>query len=349
MRKINIPPILIHLALFAVIVGFAAFFGEVVMGFVLAAVLLLLNLTLRGAGKLISGNPYPQKWFKALLILINTLVLICGLLYIVQDGFFFFNISDDQSRNFLRELPNNHEIYFTAGNGKTYHGMMYREESQNQSGEQKVPLIIYFGGNGECASGHFGGNHRQSRWSHFAGYNYLYVDYEGYGLNDGNPCHLNIYEQVLAVYDWAVMLPYVDGERIAVMGYSLGTGGAVYLAANRPVTGLILVAPYANGYDLYNNALPIFHGALKILARHKFVSDKHAPNVDCPILVIASKADEIVPFESSKRLAKLFPGGLEAVEFFEIENVLHNDIFSLYGVYDSIQAFLERINSAETR
>jgi dienelactone hydrolase len=40
------------------------------------------------------------------------------------------------------------------------------------------------------------------------------------------------------------------GDHIVSMGYSMGTGSAVYLAANRPVVGLVLGAPCANGYDL---------------------------------------------------------------------------------------------------
>ena len=44
-----------------------------------------------------------------------------------------------------------------------------------------------------------------------------------------------MYEETLAVYDYAVTLTSVDDNCIVAMGYSLGTGCAVYLAAQRPV------------------------------------------------------------------------------------------------------------------
>ena len=133
-------------------------------------------------------------------------------------------------------------------------------------------------------------------------------------------------------------LSNVDESRIVVIGYSLGTGNAVYLAANRQIAGLILATPYANGYDLYNGLLPIFRGPLRLLLRQKLPSDDYAPHVNCPVLIIASRNDEAVPFLSSERLAGLFPGD---VDFIELDNVLHNYIFQAEGVFNRVQSFLE--------
>jgi pimeloyl-ACP methyl ester carboxylesterase len=178
----------------------------------------------------------------------------------------------------------------------------------------------------------------QGQWSYFEGFNYLYIDYDGYGLNDGRTHYLNMYEGALAVYDYAMTLPGIDTSRIVAMGSSLGTASAVYLAANRSVSGLILITPYANGYDLYNNFIPVFFGPMRLLAKQKLPSDEYAPKVTCPVLIVASHSDEIVPFASSERLARLFPGELE---FMAINNASHNDIFKAEGVFNKIQAFLE--------
>ena len=79
------------------------------------------------------------------------------------------------------------------------------------------------------------------------------MDYPGYGLNDGLPSATGMYEEALAAFDYAVARP--DVSQVIVGGYSIGTGPAVYLAANREAAGLFLMAPFANGYDLYNNVL----------------------------------------------------------------------------------------------
>jgi hypothetical protein len=270
----------------------------------------------------------------ALLRLSAPVILVMVILFFIQDGMIFLGINDTRSREFLRGLPNFHEVSFTSENGKTYHGIMHR------TNDEAAPLIIYFGGNGECAASHMRGRENRGEWGIFAGFHYMVVDYEGYGLNGGRTHYLNMYEHALAVYDFAITLPYVDSSRIVVMAFSLGTGGAVHLAANRHIAGLILATPYASGYDLYNNVIPIFHGPLRLLVKHKFPSYEYAPMVSSPTMIIASRRDEMIPFASSERLAALFPGD---VEFISLENVTHNQVFQVPGIYGRIQNFLARI------
>jgi len=258
----------------------------------------------------------------------------CGLIYVMQDSMMFHNVNDQGSRKFLQNMSGYSDVMFTAGNGKTYHGMMH------QTSNEKSPLVIYFGGNGEVSYRNLRMHDALNQWRYFAGYNYLFVDYEGYGLNDGRPHYLNMYEHSIAVFDYAASLQNIDSSRIVVMGYSLGTGSAVYLAANRLVAGLILIAPFANGYDLYNNILPIFAGPMRLLVKQKFPSDKYAPHVICPTLIIASRNDELIPFSSSQRLSKLFS---DNVDFMALDNVRHNYIFQIRGVFSRVQSFLEEV------
>jgi len=236
-------------------------------------------------------------------------------------------------RILLKGKPGYSEISFEADNGKTYHGMLY------QAADVKAPLLIHFGGNGECSYIDMRNREVNNQWKYFEGYHQLSVDYEGYGLNEGSTHYLNMYEQALAVYDYAVTLPNADAGHIVAMGYSLGTGSAVYMSANRPVAGLILAAPYANGYDLYNNVIPAFYGPAKALVRQKLPSDRYAPDVTCPVLVIAGRKDEVVPFSSSERLSALFSGDTELMA---LEHASHGSIFQTTGVMDKIKAFLER-------
>ena len=337
----------LHMSLCAGILGISGIFIWVGMGGLLlsaafvAAIVLLLHLTLRGFGKLVTRKRNAPKWAArtgaVLLAVLTVLVSVCGLVYGVQDGMLFYYVNDTGSREFLQDRPGYSEIAFTAENGRIYHGMMYR------AADEKAPLVIYFGGNGEVSYQRLRGLEENERWAYYAGYHYLYVDYEGYGLNEGQTGQRSMYEGALAVYDYAAALPNVDADRVVTMGYSMGTGSAVYLAARRPVAGLVLAAPYANGPDLYNNLLPIFYGPFQWLVKQKLPSDEHAPKVTCPSLVIASHSDEAVPFASSERLSKRFAG---PVDLMELDDVSHNAIFGAEGVYDRLQNFLEGVAAA---
>ena len=252
-------------------------------------------------------------------------------IYFIQDRMIFHHVMDHRSREFLQDLPEFHEVEFVAETGKTHHGVMRMHSNA------VAPLVIYFGGNGEVSYQHMRSRQMLDMWQYFYGYHYLFLDYDGYGLNSGRTHYRNMYETALAAYEFALSHPYVDSSNIVVMGFSLGTSSAVYLAANRDVSGLILMAPYANGYDLYNSVLPIFRGPMRFLVRQKLPSDYYAPNVSSPVLVIASRADEIVPFSSAVSLADAF---LVEVDFVELDGASHNGMFDNDKVLDSIHNFL---------
>ena len=125
-------------------------------------------------------------------------------------------------------------------------------------------------------------------------------------------------------YKYASDLETTSG--VIVMGYSIGTGIAVYTAsqAETAPAGLILLAPYNSGYDLYNNALNIFHGPVKLLASYKMPVYKYAGKVKCPTLIVASDADEVVPIASSRKLFSEFSSA--NTDFVTVEGKLHNDL-----------------------
>ena len=150
-----------------------------------------------------------------LLVLLVIFVILNAVMYVLQDRLIFYYVDDPESRMYLEGKPGYEKVEFTAENGKTYHGMMYHASSE------RAPLLIYFGGNGECSYRKFRNLEAQNQWKYYAECNFLYVDYDGYGLNGGQLSCLKMYEHSLAVYDYALTLSNVDKGRIAVMGYSL--------------------------------------------------------------------------------------------------------------------------------
>jgi hypothetical protein len=338
-QKFRLISRIIFYAIIAVIIGVVIYRGQggmVASVAVITAVIAAVYLALRWLGKLISRRVKIKKWQSRLCSVLLAVTVIfmtfCGVILAIQDGMIFYPVYDYEARERLLNLPNYQEIIFTANNGKSYHGMI------RYACEEPAPLIIYFGGNAENSYGHM--YHREvfGEWEALEGFHYLYMDYEGYGRNSGRPNYRNMYEMSLIAYDYAAALPNVDSENIVAMGFSLGTGSATYLAANREITGLILIAPYASGYDLYNSLLPIFHGPMRILVRQRLTSDRFAPDVICPVLVIASRDDGAIPFDSSENLAGLFP---DVREFVILDDFCHNSMFFEEITQDKIREFLE--------
>jgi len=169
---------------------------------------------------------------RALVAVLSVFAIFCVLVFAFQDAMIFLNVPYSDSFEFLRSRSGFIKIEFEAEDNRIFHGVKF------QAYDEPAPLLIYFGGNGEVSYRHMHIREQRNQWRYFAGFNYLFIDYVGYGRNDGRTGYRAIYEGALAAFDFAVALPNVDSERIVTMGFSLGTAAAVYLAAHRAAGGL---------------------------------------------------------------------------------------------------------------
>ncbi len=101
----------------------------------------------------------------------------------------------------------------------------------------KHGALIYFGGNAERLE-----NSRDDFARLFPERTVYLLSYRGYGASDGQPTEAALFGDALALYD-AVRVQHAQAD-IAVIGRSLGSGVASYVASQRPVKKLALVTPF---------------------------------------------------------------------------------------------------------
>lgn len=140
------------------------------------------------------------------------------------------------------------------------------------------------------------------------------------------------------IYNWAINQPDIDADNIIIIGYSIGTGIATYCASQNNVKGLILIAPYDQALSLYNNAINIFHGPLKLLAKYRFDSLSYSENIDIEVQVITSYDDEVISYKFSQNLSNNFKNHKDIIIL--DNNVKHSDYFSQNIVLNSIKDYL---------
>lgn len=267
------------------------------------------------------------------IILVNSTIAFSATILLFSDKMLFYPNQDAEA--YEKNL-----VY------KKYEEIQFNKDDQELSGwllkneEGKAPLVIYFGGNGECSARRFHNNKESNLWNYFDGYNFLMIDYPGYGNSKGIPSDEAMFDMALKTYDYALTREDVDSDNIVIMGYSLGTGVATYLTSQRNVRGLILMAPYDECASLYNSMIDIFHGPLKHLVKNKFESNKYAKSVDLRPLLLVSKVDEMVPNESSILLSKTFPNG-SRLHF--LEDVKHNYFWGNREVFENIREYLQEV------
>ena len=160
------------------------------------------------------------------------------------------------------------------------------------------PTILYFYGNGMCLKG------TTYEFGHFRrlGANVLIPEYVGYGLSGGQAGEVGCRETADAAYDHLSKRPDVDPAKIVAAGRSLGGAVAIDLALRRPVATLFTLSTFTRLADLARHHYP-FLPAAEWLLQDWFDSLAKIGRVDCPVLFVHGRRDEIVPFAMMDRLA----------------------------------------------
>ncbi|CAK78943.1 unnamed protein product (macronuclear) [Paramecium tetraurelia] len=122
-------------------------------------------------------------------------------------------------------------------------------------------------------------------------FNILAIEYPDYGLyKDAEPTEENIQQDALAAYDYIENTQ--ENAEIYLMGRSMGTGPACYLANLNKGKGLILISAYASFSKIAHEYAGIF-GAL---VKDRFQNVNYAKNITIPTLLIHGLADDIIKY-----------------------------------------------------
>jgi pimeloyl-ACP methyl ester carboxylesterase len=251
---------------------------------------------------------------------------LCLLVYLMQERLIFFpqRLDERAALAIQQSYPRAAAFELVGEDGVRVRGWLVGGAIRRAS-----PLLIYFGGNGEEVSW------LVAEFSRVADRAALLMNYRGYGLSDGHPSEAMLYQDALALYDRATRRPDIDPGRIIVMGRSLGTGVATYLASQRPVAGVVLISPYDTLVQVARGAYPFL--PVNLLLRHRFESVERAPSIHAPLLALVAARDNIVRPERSRALVQAW-GGPARLEV--LDGVDHNSIHSHPDYWRLIDAFV---------
>ncbi len=234
---------------------------------------------------------------KLLLLLLSIYVLMLGYLYLTQRSFIYF----PSLTRPVAAVPN----YELINGGLRLKGWALNEE--------KSDAILYFGGNGERLE------HNLPQFRRIFENRAVYMlSYRGYGSSDGEPSETGIYSDALALYDTVQK----KHGAISVIGRSLGSGVATYVAAKREAERVVLITPFANIVDLAKRQFPIF--PVGLLLKDRYLSDERVDQIKAKTLIIYAGNDQVVTETSTKKLIVEFAP--EQVEVVKVNGAGHNSI-----------------------
>ncbi len=255
----------------------------------------------------------------------KTIAIILGVficLYISAAAYLYFT---QKSKIFNKKyakiyLPKTAKhIWFVTDDGTKLEGG-YVENKKN------APLVLYFSGNA---------NNVLEFLDHIAPeikeYNFVGFNYPGYANSQGEPCEKCIYKYALEIFD--------KYKPEYLIGRSLGSAVASYVAANRNIRGMLLITPIDSIVNIAKKKYPFF--PVSFLLKYKFEAYKYLRRVLAPVSVLLVKNDETVPKVSIRNVLYSVVN-LKDVE--TVGGVGHGNIYEKENISKLIEILLDSLD-----
>jgi fermentation-respiration switch protein FrsA (DUF1100 family) len=227
-----------------------------------------------------------MKTFLGLLTLAASIYILLGLMIYLFQG----------KMVFLANMPGR---ALTASPGDI--GLAYENVSLTTSDDERlhgwyVPaarargVVLFFHGNAGNIS------HRLDSIAifHQLGLDTLIIDYRGYGESSGQTSEQGTYLDAQAAWDYLVVERGVSPDRIIVFGRSLGGAVGAWLGGQHTPAAVIIESSFSSGADMAHRLYPFL--PTRLLTRLRYPVAEYASRLECPVLVVHSRDDEIIPF-----------------------------------------------------
>jgi pimeloyl-ACP methyl ester carboxylesterase len=198
--------------------------------------------------------------------------------------------------------------------------------------------LLYFGGNAERVQ-----DSASELARAFPHHTIYLLAYRGYGASSGTPSQTALFGDALALYDH-VRQQQPDAT-VDVIGRSLGSGVAAYVAGQRAVPHLVLVTPFDSLVHVGQLHYPWLPA--RWLMQERFDSATHLASHRGQTLVLRAGHDAVVPPQATDVLVAALPADRREVTVFAQED--HITISSARSYWPVMADFLEEPSQRTAR
>ncbi len=232
-------------------------------------------------------------------------------------------------------------LYFTQRSILYFPAPPYQHEFSKlriDSGDERINVIVlnpnkpnailYFGGNAEPVV-----FNAEPFTRHLSEYTIYLMEYRGYGESTGSPTEAGLFADAVALFD-AISEQH---QRISLIGRSLGSGVATYLATQRSIDKLALITPFDSIANVAKKRMPIF--PVTLLLKDQYNSISRAPKITAEVFIAIAEQDNVVPKQHAYNLAAAF--NPEQIETLLLRNADHNNISLQPEYFPALSRFLQ--------
>jgi len=247
-------------------------------------------------------------------------ILIVSYLYFNQEDFIFqpSKLGKEYKFQFEEKFE---ELNIPSFDNVNLNGLLFKAEKSKG-------LIFYLHGN----AGALDSWGRISKTFTNLGYDIFILDYRGFGKSEGQiENEQQFYKDVTFAYK--KLLSQYTENRVIIIGYSIGTSAASYLASRNNPKALILQAPYYSFSEMTDSRFPFLP---EFVLKYKFETNTFIQQIKAPIYIFHGDKDQVISFSNSVKLQKL----LKPLDhFYPLENQDHlniNDNYDFVNVFRTL-------------
>lgn len=246
-------------------------------------------------------------WAYILICIAAVYAGLCLVFYFGQDFFFFRPERLPNWFTYKYPFPFE-EVNFEMEDGGTVNALHFKVPNS-------LGVVFYIKGNSRSIKG----------WGKFAkdfvgkGYDFLILDYRGFGKSRGRRTETILHSDLQQVYKW--LDTQYEESKIVLYGRSLGSGLAARIASWNTPRMLILDCPYYS--FLYNIRRYAFFLPVKWLLRYQIRTDLFIKKVQVPIFILHGRRDRLISYRQSEMLKQVAP---KKIQLYAIEGAGHNNL-----------------------
>jgi len=263
---------------------------------------------------------------QALKFVFKSLAVFFGIIYLLYASYVYFNqeemifAASKLAKEYKFEFDQDfEELTITSYDATKLNGLLFK--TPNPKG-----LIFYLHGNASALDS----------WGNIAEfytslrYDIFILDYRGYGKSEGK---VENQEQFLkdVSFVYRNLAKRYDQNKISIIGYSIGSGAAAYLASTNNPRMLVLQAPYFNFLEFSSSRAPFLPDFLK---KFTFETNEYIVKVKAPVYIFHGAEDHLISIDNSLRLQTLFK---RTDRLFILQNQGHNGVNENPDFRDRIQ------------
>jgi fermentation-respiration switch protein FrsA (DUF1100 family) len=174
---------------------------------------------------------------------------------------------------------------------------------------------------------------------HQLGLDTLIIDYRGYGQSTGKTSEQGTYLDAQAAWNYLVDERGIPADQIIIFGRSLGGAIGAWLGAQNTPAALIIESSFSSGVDMARRLYPFL--PVRLITRLRYPVEEYASLLECPVLVVHSRDDEIIPFEMGQ---SIYAAVKQRKSFLELRGDHNNGFFiSRHDYFVGMNSFIESV------